>query len=214
MGTYQAQYDGFTGEETVFGGTALERDAGNEAPSLYPLTLRKGRAGAVPEWGQSAGSALRHSGIPFGDPLPSLRRQLYHRAGRKCDRFHPTNGGIKSGDTLRGIPLLCGAGAACPSGGRAFSKPQGAAGRLPGGGLPFLPRNGERGPEEVPPWTPVSGLKDPARGPLFLPACGPVALSARNGPPRLGGLGRWFRRREGKRRKPSPGEVGRRSRVG
>ncbi len=98
VGTYQAQYDGFTGEETVFGGTALERDAGNEVTLSCTLTLAEGTAQVLfQSGGPSAGSALRHSGIPFGDPLPSLRRQLYHRAGRKCDRFHPTNGGIKVG---------------------------------------------------------------------------------------------------------------------
>ena len=44
VGTYQAQYDGFTGEETVFGGTALERDAGNEVTLSCTLTLAEGTA--------------------------------------------------------------------------------------------------------------------------------------------------------------------------
>ena len=44
MGTYQAQYDGFTGEETVFGGTGLERDAGNEVTLSCTLTLAEGTA--------------------------------------------------------------------------------------------------------------------------------------------------------------------------
>lgn len=30
VGTYKADYDSFSGEEVLFGGTALERDAGNE----------------------------------------------------------------------------------------------------------------------------------------------------------------------------------------
>ena len=30
VGTYKAGYDSFSGEEVLFGGTALERDAGNE----------------------------------------------------------------------------------------------------------------------------------------------------------------------------------------
>ena len=30
VGTYEADYDSFSGEEVLFGGTALERDTGNE----------------------------------------------------------------------------------------------------------------------------------------------------------------------------------------
>ena len=95
-------------EETVFGGTALERDAGNEVtPLLYPDPCGRDGAGAVPEWGQSAGSAFCDTAGSHSATLSFLRRQLYHRAGRKCDRFHPTNGGIKVGIPFR-VSLLWG----------------------------------------------------------------------------------------------------------
>lgn len=42
VGTYQAEYAGFTGEEIVFGGTAVEREAGNEVKLSCDLTLAEG----------------------------------------------------------------------------------------------------------------------------------------------------------------------------
>lgn len=42
VGTYQADYDNFTGKEIVFGGTSLERDAGNEINISCDLQITDG----------------------------------------------------------------------------------------------------------------------------------------------------------------------------
>lgn len=43
-GTYTAIYDGFNGKEFIFGGTALERENGNQLKVTYTLTIEKGTA--------------------------------------------------------------------------------------------------------------------------------------------------------------------------
>lgn len=43
-GTYTATYDGFNGKEFIFGGTALERENGNQLKVTYTLTIEKGTA--------------------------------------------------------------------------------------------------------------------------------------------------------------------------
>ena len=42
VGTYQAQYDGFTGREVLFGGTALERAAGDQVTFSCDLAPGEG----------------------------------------------------------------------------------------------------------------------------------------------------------------------------
>lgn len=43
-GSYTASYDGFNGEEFIFGGTALERDNGSNLFADYSLTITSGKA--------------------------------------------------------------------------------------------------------------------------------------------------------------------------
>ena len=43
-GYYEAWYDGFNGEEVIFGGTALERDNGYNLELTYTLTITSGDA--------------------------------------------------------------------------------------------------------------------------------------------------------------------------
>ena len=141
MGTYQAQYDGLTGEETVFGGTGLEKGRRKRGdPLLYP-DLAEGTAGAVPEWGQSAKCFTTQRGSHSATlSLPSGGNYT-HRAGRKCDRFHPTNGGIKVGIPFGVSLFLCGGGLCLRVGG-AFRSPGRSA------GCPARPREGSRLLEE------------------------------------------------------------------
>lgn len=42
VGSYTAQYDSFDGEECIFGGTALNREAGNELIVTYTLKVTSG----------------------------------------------------------------------------------------------------------------------------------------------------------------------------
>ncbi len=43
-GTYTADYNNFTGKEFIFGGTALERQNGNQLKVTYTLNIDKGKA--------------------------------------------------------------------------------------------------------------------------------------------------------------------------
>lgn len=43
-GTYMAAYDGFNGKEFIFGGTALNRENGNQLQVTYKLTIDEGTA--------------------------------------------------------------------------------------------------------------------------------------------------------------------------
>lgn len=43
-GIYTATYDGFNGKELIFGGTALERENGNQLKVTYTLTIEEGTA--------------------------------------------------------------------------------------------------------------------------------------------------------------------------
>ena len=43
-GTYTATYDGFNGKEVIFGGTALNRENGNQLQVTYKLTIDDGSA--------------------------------------------------------------------------------------------------------------------------------------------------------------------------
>ena len=42
-GTYTATYDGFNGKEFIFGGTALERENGNQLKVTYTLSIDEGK---------------------------------------------------------------------------------------------------------------------------------------------------------------------------
>ena len=47
VGSYTAEYDGFYGEEYIFGGTGLERGAGNELTVTYTLKITSGTASVI-----------------------------------------------------------------------------------------------------------------------------------------------------------------------
>ena len=47
VGSYTAEYENFYGEEYIFGGTGLERDAGNELTVTYTLKITSGAASIV-----------------------------------------------------------------------------------------------------------------------------------------------------------------------
>ncbi|QNK39786.1 hypothetical protein [Caproicibacter fermentans] len=61
VGSYSADYDGFTGTETLFGGTALERDGGNEVEVTCKLNISKGAAKVVFESGTNDPEVLIES---------------------------------------------------------------------------------------------------------------------------------------------------------
>lgn len=44
VGTYEAEYDGFNGEEFIFGGTCLERNKGSNLKATYTLKITSGKA--------------------------------------------------------------------------------------------------------------------------------------------------------------------------
>lgn len=47
VGSYTAEYKNFDGEEYLFGGTELERDAGNELTITYTLKITSGTASII-----------------------------------------------------------------------------------------------------------------------------------------------------------------------
>ena len=47
VGSYTAEYENFNGEEYIFGGTGLERDAGNELTVTYTLKIISGSASII-----------------------------------------------------------------------------------------------------------------------------------------------------------------------
>ena len=47
VGNYTAEYENFNGEEYIFGGTGLERDAGNELTVTYTLKITSGSASII-----------------------------------------------------------------------------------------------------------------------------------------------------------------------
>lgn len=44
VGAYEAEYDRFTGEEFIFGGTSLKRKEGSNLKATYSLTIQSGKA--------------------------------------------------------------------------------------------------------------------------------------------------------------------------
>ena len=44
VGTYEAAYSGFDGEEYIFGGTTLKRPGGGDLKATYSLTIQSGKA--------------------------------------------------------------------------------------------------------------------------------------------------------------------------
>ena len=44
VGTYEAEYEQFTGEEFIFGGTSLKRKEGSDLQATYSLTIQSGTA--------------------------------------------------------------------------------------------------------------------------------------------------------------------------
>lgn len=46
-GSYTAEYENFDGEEYIFGGTGLKREAGNELTATYTLKITSGSASLI-----------------------------------------------------------------------------------------------------------------------------------------------------------------------
>ncbi|MBS5784332.1 MAG: hypothetical protein KID04_15835 [Clostridium sp.] len=78
VGNYSADYDGFTGTETLFGGTALERDGGNEIKVTCKLNIKKGTAKVVFESGTDDPQVLIESTGDYSETieLPSASNYI------------------------------------------------------------------------------------------------------------------------------------------
>lgn len=58
VGTYKADYDNFTGKEILFGGTSLDRDAGNEIHISCDLDIGSGTAKVILQTGNDESKIL------------------------------------------------------------------------------------------------------------------------------------------------------------
>ena len=69
VGTYQADYDDFTGKEIVFGGTSLERDAGNEINISCDLQITDGTVKLLLQTGDSDPQILSNEDGSYSDTI-------------------------------------------------------------------------------------------------------------------------------------------------
>lgn len=78
VGNYSADYDDFTGTETLFGGTALERDDGNEIEVTCTLNITAGTAKVVFKSGTDAPQVLIESTGNYSETieLPSASNYI------------------------------------------------------------------------------------------------------------------------------------------
>ena len=85
VGSYCADYDGFTGTETLFGGTALERDDGNEINITCTLGITDGTAKVLFKSGADDPQVLIESTGNYSDTikLPSASNYIIV----ECDDF-------------------------------------------------------------------------------------------------------------------------------
>lgn len=78
VGTYQAEYDDFTGKETIFGGTSLERDSGNEISISCDLTIEDGTIQLLLQTGDNDPQVLCDSSGEYSETieLPSASNYI------------------------------------------------------------------------------------------------------------------------------------------
>jgi len=78
VGSYSADYDGFTGTETLFGGTALERNDGNKIEITCTLNIAEGTAKVVFESGTDDPQVLIESSGDYSETieLPSASNYI------------------------------------------------------------------------------------------------------------------------------------------
>lgn len=69
VGTYQADYDGFTGKEIIFGGTSLERDSGNEIIVSCDLSIDDGSIQLLFQSGDSDSEVLCESSGSYSETI-------------------------------------------------------------------------------------------------------------------------------------------------
>lgn len=69
VGTYQADYDNFTGKEIVFGGTSLERDSGNEITVSCDLSIDAGTIQLLFQSGDSDPEVLCESSGSYSETI-------------------------------------------------------------------------------------------------------------------------------------------------
>ncbi|BAH08448.1 hypothetical protein [Clostridium kluyveri] len=78
VGNYSADYDSFTGTETLFGGTALERNDGNEIKVTCTLNITDGTAKVVFKSGTDDPQVLIESSGDYSETieLPSASNYI------------------------------------------------------------------------------------------------------------------------------------------
>ncbi len=78
VGTYQAEYDDFTGKEIIFGGTSLERDSGNKINISCNLNIEKGTIQLLLQTGDNAPQVLCDSSGEYSETieLPSASNYI------------------------------------------------------------------------------------------------------------------------------------------
>lgn len=69
VGTYRADYDSFTGEEKLFGGTSLERTSGNEIHISCDLDIAGGKAKLLLLTGDEEPQILCDTSTSYSDTL-------------------------------------------------------------------------------------------------------------------------------------------------
>ncbi len=82
VGTYQAEYDDFTGKEIVFGGTSLERDSGNEVNISCDLDIDDGAAQLLLQSGDNTLQVLCETSSSYSETieLPSASNYIIVQA--------------------------------------------------------------------------------------------------------------------------------------
>lgn len=86
-GTYAADYEDFSGTELLFGGTTLDREAGDTVEVTCSLTVEEGEAGRLPvlRRGGAGAPAVRERGL-LRYHRGGQRKRLSRRLGRRSDR--------------------------------------------------------------------------------------------------------------------------------
>lgn len=69
VGSYSANYDGFTGTENLFGGTALERDAGNKVTITCKMDIQSGTAKLIFQSGTDEPKILLESSDEYSETI-------------------------------------------------------------------------------------------------------------------------------------------------
>ena len=69
VGTYQAEYDDFTGKEIVFGGTAIERESGNQVNISCDLNIENGTVRLLFQSGDNTPQILCETSDPYSETI-------------------------------------------------------------------------------------------------------------------------------------------------